>query len=53
MGGVRNTGSLLGKEELERNLPDRKIRVFVSTWNMHEEKVWLIISLVLNYVNST
>ncbi|XP_071820494.1 uncharacterized protein [Apostichopus japonicus] len=39
MGGVRNTGSLLGKEELERNLPDRKIRVFVSTWNMHEEKV--------------
>ncbi|PIK50655.1 hypothetical protein BSL78_12501 [Apostichopus japonicus] len=39
MGGVRNTGSLLGKEELERILPDRKIRVFVSTWNMHEEKV--------------
>lgn len=38
MGGMRNKGSLLGKEELERNLPDRKIRVFVSTWNMHEEK---------------
>lgn len=26
------------KEEMERYLPDRKIGIFVATWNMHEEK---------------
>ena len=27
------------KEEMERYFPDRQIGIFVSTWNMHEEKV--------------
>lgn len=27
------------KEEMERYFPDRKIGIFVATWNMHEEKV--------------
>lgn len=28
-----------GEEQLESCFPDRHIRVFVTTWNMHEEKV--------------
>ncbi|XP_071506726.1 uncharacterized protein [Diadema antillarum] len=37
-GGVRSSGSLVGKEELDSHLPDRKLKVFVATWNMHEDK---------------
>ena len=35
---MNSNGSLLGTEELERFFPDRKIRLFVGTWNMCEMK---------------
>ncbi len=31
-----------GEEQLESCVPDRHIRVFVTTWNMHEEKVSIL-----------
>ncbi|XP_041481513.1 phosphatidylinositol polyphosphate 5-phosphatase type IV-like [Lytechinus variegatus] len=37
-GGVRNSGSLVGKDELDSHLPERRLRIFVATWNMHEDK---------------
>eukprot|EP00057_Strongylocentrotus_purpuratus_P008629 XP_011663103.1 PREDICTED: uncharacterized protein LOC105437790 [Strongylocentrotus purpuratus] len=37
-GGVRNSGSLLGNDELDSHLPERRLRIFVATWNMHEDK---------------
>ena len=53
---MRNSGSLLGKDELDSHLPERRLRIFVATWNMHEDKVsfkgdlcfgWFNISYVL------
>ncbi|XP_072015729.1 uncharacterized protein [Amphiura filiformis] len=38
-GGMRNTGSLLGRDELERFFPDRKLHIFMATWNMCELKI--------------
>ncbi|XP_033122546.1 phosphatidylinositol polyphosphate 5-phosphatase type IV-like isoform X2 [Anneissia japonica] len=37
-GGLQATNSLLGKEELERYFPDRQLKIFMATWNMHSEK---------------
>ncbi|XP_077538428.1 inositol-3-phosphate synthase isoform X3 [Haemaphysalis longicornis] len=34
VGNVSGKGSLLGEEELHRYFPDRKVNVFVATWNM-------------------
>lgn len=31
--------SMLGPEELERYFPDRRIHIWVGTWNMNEIKV--------------
>nr|XP_006825778.1 PREDICTED: 72 kDa inositol polyphosphate 5-phosphatase-like [Saccoglossus kowalevskii] len=39
VGGVKNTGSLLGTDELEKYFPERQVKIFVSTWNMHGEKL--------------
>lgn len=37
-GGVRSSGSLVGKDELDSHLPERRLKIFVATWNMHEDK---------------
>ncbi|CAM9306672.1 unnamed protein product [Lampetra planeri] len=37
-GGVQGNGALLGAEELDRYFPDRRVGVYVATWNMHGEK---------------
>jgi hypothetical protein len=36
---ARDRNSNFVKEELEKYLPERKLMVFVGTWNMHGEKV--------------
>ena len=36
---VRSRNKNFLKEEMEKYLPDRRLGVFVATWNMHEEKV--------------
>jgi len=33
-GSMSGSGSLLGANELDRCFPDRRIRIFVGTWNM-------------------
>jgi hypothetical protein len=38
---ARDRKSNFVKEELEKYLPERKLMVFVGTWNMHGEKVGL------------
>ncbi|XP_071802515.1 uncharacterized protein [Asterias amurensis] len=38
-GGASTSGSLMSKEELERFFPDRKVKIFITTWNMCEGKV--------------
>ncbi|KAK8781515.1 hypothetical protein V5799_017143 [Amblyomma americanum] len=35
VGNVSGKGSLLGEEELNRYFPDRKVNIFVATWNMN------------------
>lgn len=35
VGNVSGKGSLLGEEELNRYFPNRKVEVFVATWNMN------------------
>lgn len=35
VGNVSGKGSLLGEQELNRYFPDRKVNVFVATWNMN------------------
>lgn len=32
-------GALLGAEELDRYFPDRRVGIYVATWNMQGEKV--------------
>lgn len=33
------SGALLGAEELDRYFPDRRVGIYVATWNMQGEKV--------------
>jgi len=33
-GSMSGTGSLLGANELDRCFPERRMRIFVGTWNM-------------------
>ncbi|XP_034547335.1 phosphatidylinositol polyphosphate 5-phosphatase type IV [Notolabrus celidotus] len=37
-GSVLGSGALLGAEELERYFPDRRVGIFIATWNMQGEK---------------
>ncbi|KAM4616585.1 phosphatidylinositol polyphosphate 5-phosphatase type IV [Polymixia lowei] len=37
-GSVLGNGALLGAEELDRYFPDRRMGVFIATWNMQGEK---------------
>ncbi|CAB1435424.1 unnamed protein product [Pleuronectes platessa] len=37
-GSVLGSGALLGAEELDRYFPDRRLGVFIATWNMQGEK---------------
>ena len=39
VGSMNSRTSLLGSEELDRLFPDRKMKVYVCTWNMCELKV--------------
>ena len=38
-GSVLGSGALLGAEELDRYFPDRRLGIYVATWNMQGEKV--------------
>ena len=46
---ARDRNSNFVKEELEKYLPERKLTVFIGTWNMHGEKVCLDVVLDINY----
>ncbi|XP_026068011.1 phosphatidylinositol polyphosphate 5-phosphatase type IV [Carassius auratus] len=37
-GSVLGNGALLGAEELDRYFPERRLGLYVATWNMHGEK---------------
>ncbi|KAK5932111.1 hypothetical protein CgunFtcFv8_003843 [Champsocephalus gunnari] len=37
-GSVLGSGALLGAEELDRHFPDRKVGIYIATWNMQGEK---------------
>uniref|UniRef100_A0A667YPM5 Phosphatidylinositol polyphosphate 5-phosphatase type IV n=1 Tax=Myripristis murdjan TaxID=586833 RepID=A0A667YPM5_9TELE len=37
-GSVLGNGALLGAEELDRYFPDRRVGIFIATWNMQGEK---------------
>ncbi|XP_074525411.1 phosphatidylinositol polyphosphate 5-phosphatase type IV isoform X2 [Halichoeres trimaculatus] len=37
-GSVLGSGALLGAEELDRYFPDRRIGIYIATWNMQGEK---------------
>ncbi|XP_047447465.1 phosphatidylinositol polyphosphate 5-phosphatase type IV [Mugil cephalus] len=37
-GSVLGSSALLGAEELDRHFPDRRVGVYVATWNMQGEK---------------
>ncbi|XP_054467402.1 phosphatidylinositol polyphosphate 5-phosphatase type IV [Anoplopoma fimbria] len=37
-GSVLGSGALLGAEELDRHFPDRRVSIYVATWNMQGEK---------------
>ncbi|XP_051892887.1 phosphatidylinositol polyphosphate 5-phosphatase type IV isoform X2 [Pristis pectinata] len=37
-GSLLASGALLGASELDRYFPDRRIRVFIATWNMQGQK---------------
>ena len=38
-GSLLGSGALLGAEELDRYFPERRLAVYVATWNMQGEKV--------------
>lgn len=38
-GSVLGSGALLGAEELDRLFPDRRVGIYIATWNMQGEKV--------------
>ena len=46
---ARDRKSNFVKEELEKYLPERKLTVFIGTWNMHGEKVWLQVVVDISY----
>ncbi|KAK2837955.1 hypothetical protein Q5P01_015167 [Channa striata] len=37
-GSVMGSGALLGAEELDRYFPDRRLGIYIATWNMQGEK---------------
>lgn len=37
-GSVLGSGALLGAEELDRYFPDRRLGIYIATWNMQGEK---------------
>ncbi|KAL0979594.1 hypothetical protein UPYG_G00187040 [Umbra pygmaea] len=37
-GSVLGTGALLGAEELDRYFPERRVGIYIATWNMQGEK---------------
>lgn len=37
-GSVLGSGALLGAEELDRLFPDRRVGIYIATWNMQGEK---------------
>ncbi|KAM8934831.1 phosphatidylinositol polyphosphate 5-phosphatase type IV [Pelodytes ibericus] len=37
-GSLLSTGALLGADELDRYFPERKLRIFIATWNMQGRK---------------
>lgn len=37
-GSVLGNGALLGAEELDRYFPDRRVGIYIATWNMQGEK---------------
>ncbi|KAF3695482.1 72 kDa inositol polyphosphate 5-phosphatase [Channa argus] len=37
-GSVMGSGALLGAEELDRYFPDRRLSIYIATWNMQGEK---------------
>ncbi|XP_062273369.1 phosphatidylinositol polyphosphate 5-phosphatase type IV [Scomber scombrus] len=37
-GSVLGNGALLGAEELDRYFPDRRVGIYITTWNMQGEK---------------
>ncbi|GCC21076.1 hypothetical protein chiPu_0019543 [Chiloscyllium punctatum] len=39
-GSLLASGALLGASELDRYFPDRKVRVFITTWNMQGQQVF-------------
>lgn len=39
-GSVLGNGALLGAEELDRYFPERRLGIYIATWNMQGEKVW-------------
>lgn len=38
-GSLLASGALLGAEELDRYFPDRRVGIFIATWNMQGRKV--------------
>ncbi|XP_078406333.1 phosphatidylinositol polyphosphate 5-phosphatase type IV [Cetorhinus maximus] len=38
-GSLLASGALLGASELDRHFPDRRVRVFITTWNMQGQKL--------------
>ncbi|XP_054895950.1 phosphatidylinositol polyphosphate 5-phosphatase type IV isoform X2 [Poeciliopsis prolifica] len=44
-GSMLGSGALLGAEELDRHFPDRRVGVYVVTWNMQGEKDFYVIGV--------
>lgn len=40
-GSVLGSRALLGAEELDRYFPERRLAIYIATWNMQGEKVRL------------
>lgn len=38
-GSLLGSGALLGADELDRYFPERRVGIYVATWNMQGEKV--------------
>lgn len=38
-GSVLGHGALLGADELDRYFPERRLGIYIATWNMQGEKV--------------
>lgn len=46
-GSVLGSGALLGAEELDRYFPERRLGIYVATWNMQGQKVWNNMSFLM------